>query len=70
MHNDDYTDADLRLNLRLTEVWGAAETPLLAWVNDDAGEVVELLEEIEPRDLDDADLLTDDQDLLADLLLD
>lgn len=70
MHNADYTDADLRLNIRLTEVFGASETPLLAWVNADTNEIIELHEELEPGDLDDADLLIDDPDLLADLLLD
>lgn len=70
MYNANYTDDDLRLNIRLTEVWGASETPLLAWVNADSGEIIELHEELEPWGLDDADLLIDDPDLLADLLLD
>lgn len=70
MCNADYADADFRLNIRLTEVWGASETPLLAWINVDTGKVVELWEDLEPCDLDDADLLIDDPDLLADLLLD
>ena len=70
MHNTDYTDADLRLNIRLIEVWGASEAPLLAWVNADSGRIIELYEDLEPSDLDDADLMLDDPDLLADLLLD
>lgn len=70
MHNTDYTGDDLRLNIRLTEVWGAFETPLLAWINADTSEIIELHEELEPCDLEDADLLIDDPDLLADLLLD
>ena len=62
MHSADYTDDDFRLNIRLTEVWGASETPLLAWVNADSGEIIELHEDLEPCDLDDADLLIDDAD--------
>lgn len=63
MHNDHITDADLRLNLYVGEVWCADETPRRAWINGDTGEAVELLEEFE---LDDADEY-DEYDLTIDV---
>lgn len=70
MFNLDNTEADLHLDYRLVEVWGASETPLLAWFNADTNEVEELHEDLEVSDLADDDLLIDDPFLLAELLLD
>lgn len=55
-----HSPEDLLLHLCIAEIWGVAETPLLAWFNAETGDVVELL----------VDLDLDDCDVCDDLLLD
>lgn len=52
---------DLLLHLYVGDVWGVAETPLLAWINAETGDVVELLDDLDCDACDACDdLLLDD----------